>query len=100
MNYYLGGTISRIEGHVGCDHKIIFNKNNFFEDKTATVNSFHNWGIYRSDLAHKFKLLAYCDDESVEAAVCEEFRWLGIMWHPERSFHKVNEKLIRYLFKI
>lgn len=82
VQHYLGGVLSRVQGHVRCEHSI-----QAAPGKTLpplTVNSYHDWGIMQSGLAADLRALYLHADGSVEAAVHANRPWLGVMWHPER----------------
>lgn len=80
MNVARGGTLRRIEGHVGRNHRICL-----ANGETIIVNSFHNWGIAAEDLAPGFHAAATSEEGWIEAAVHNSLPWAGIMWHPERA---------------
>lgn len=79
MNLFCGGTVVPVQGHVGCDHPVRFPDGGEWQ-----VNSYHNWGIAPAGLATGLQAVAVDPDGYVEAAVHTEYRWIGIMWHPER----------------
>ncbi len=85
MNYFLGGSIKSVHGHVACKHDVKpCTKNNLFLNYVA-VNSFHGWGIDASNLSPCLMPQLIAEDGSVEAFQHESKPWLGIMWHPERA---------------
>lgn len=98
MNVYLGGTLSRCSGHVATRHQIRWRGDN--EEESSEVNSYHNWGVMKSDLAGKAEVLAVADDGSVEAFRHRELPWLALMWHPERepSLTSLDRRLITECF--
>lgn len=49
------------------------------------VNSYHNCGIGKADLAPALEPWAIAEDGSVEAFSGDHGRITGIMWHPERE---------------
>lgn len=83
MNVSSGGSVVPVTNHVGVTHSIYLQGR--APQEFHTVNSFHNYGIKPSGLAGEFKPLAYATDGTVEAAVNEVDRFLGVMWHPERE---------------
>lgn len=85
MNKFLGGRISPVNRHASGPHNVTSMPDNLIFQNYKTVNSFHNWGIYETDLAANLKSLAFADDLTVEACSHEELPWYGIMWHPERD---------------
>ena len=80
---YGGGTIRKIEGHVGVSHKI----SQLGTEQNVSVNSFHQYGI--DFLPEIFRVNSRADDMSIESFSHISLPWLGIMWHPERK-HGVN----------
>ena len=52
--------ISKVNNHVKKKHEI------HFKDKKFVRNSFHNHGIYKSDINSKFEILAVAKDDTVE----------------------------------
>ena len=72
------------------DFKKLLNKN---------VNSFHNYGINKYQLAKNFYPLALSQNY-VEAAISLKNKQFGIMWHPEREkiFNQKDIKIFRKFF--
>jgi len=101
LNIYHGGNISPVIGHVNRYHiinsKIPENLSYTFD---YSVNSFHNYGILKSDITNKARLLAWSDDV-VEAFMISDPFHIGIMWHPERNdpFSKNDIQLFCNVFK-
>lgn len=92
MNVYFGGKLRKVQGHVGT-HSVDI------EGKKITVNSYHNQGIGRADLASPLQAFAICDD-TIEGAYHPKHRIAGIMWHPERDqpsadFTALNKRLVK-----
>jgi gamma-glutamyl-gamma-aminobutyrate hydrolase PuuD len=83
MNVHLGGRVSAIERHVRTPHRL--------EGAAASVlglshvNSFHDVGIRRGDVAAALAAVGAAEDASIEALVHAELDWMGVMWHPERA---------------
>jgi putative glutamine amidotransferase len=77
MQRGLGGTLDVLADHVGCRHPVNVG------EMPREVNSYHAMGIRR--LASGFTALAVANDGTIEAAIDEQHRWLGLMWHPERE---------------
>ena len=100
MNIYFDGRLERISGHVARSHVIRtrFDKSGKF--KSRLVNSYHNWGISKENLALELTPWAYDEQNNIEAAIHEKINWLGIMWHPEREdkFDNFDLDLILRLF--
>jgi len=79
MHRQLGGALVAVSGHVGSKHTVDI------DGESREVNSFHGKGI--QNLAAGFELLAQAEDGTVECALDQQRRWLGMMWHPEREAH-------------
>jgi len=93
LNDYFGGTLSTVDNHVDTEHTISFETatqkqtptdNVDFPDQTQ-VNSYHNYGLTRDDVADDLAIVATASDGTVEAIAHTEHPLLGIMWHPERE---------------
>jgi putative glutamine amidotransferase len=105
LNRALGGSMSRQgkNSHVATTHQIEFIED-FYDIKlrgrTAAVNSFHQIGINRKEVASQLEVIAVCEDGTVEAASQIDRRMLGLMWHPERNsvFSNLDRSLLRSLF--
>ncbi len=97
INSFFGGQISYgIGGHVNRKHSI------FSSDPAldrASVNSFHDDGVVRADLAPKLKELASSEDGYIEAYIHNELSILGIQWHPERQSEEFDRNLIQKFIK-
>ena len=93
INHYQGGNLRSVSNHVGSTHCI----NGKFSKAGIRDNSFHNQGIYASDLGTDLEALAWSDDGVIEALRHTINPWLGIMWHPEReSPFSEFDKLLLY----
>lgn len=94
MNYFQGGKLAKVDGHVAIRHDI----QGELADKrqNINVNSYHHWAITSGSLGSDLIPLAYGPDATIEAFRHESRPWLGIMWHPEREepFDKDDSKLI------
>lgn len=54
--------------------------------KSAEVNSYHNWGLLPDSCPDGLRIAAVCpEDGSIEAFYLASLPWLGIFWHPERE---------------
>lgn len=80
INDYLGGNITKINGHVCSTHYV-----NFGRECLYRVNSYHDYGIKVSQLAKSLVPLGVADDDTVEMAIHSRLPWIGLMWHPERD---------------
>jgi putative glutamine amidotransferase len=77
INFLEGGSLKKINNHVRTNHKVKI-KNTY----DLKVNSFHEYGIKK--LGKNFEIIAYSDDNQIEAIKHKKYNWLGWMWHPER----------------
>lgn len=110
INIHFNGTISIVDDHVATKHPITFSSSTIqllqiflpaLPDKTQ-VNSYHNYGIRKQDVADGLKILATARDDTVEAVIHPEYPLIGIMWHPERGTPstEVDRKLFDALFSL
>lgn len=83
INQYLGGGLTKINGHVAVRHQIISEDSTYRLPKN--VNSFHNWTIPSNGLAQPLIALAKDEVGNIEAYRSKEHKILGITWHPERE---------------
>lgn len=95
MNRFEGGNLKRVNNHVQKYHNLFDNE---FEYPNK-VNSFHKYGINR--LGKNFEVIAYSNDDQIEAIKHKNYNWLGWMWHPERDkiFNKKLLKIAKVFFK-
>ena len=101
INCFLSGSLSKVSGHAGTYHPIEILSDKFNLNTNTTVNSYHNWGINKNDLAENLIPLALAEDGTIEAVQHNKMPWLGIMWHPERGDADnicTNTQLIRDFF--
>ncbi len=100
VNILLGGKISnldslKVQRFIGVDHKV------YIKDKALFVNNYHNYGIFKDDLADQLNVFAIDKENNViEAFYSNKMKILGIQWHPERSFsdensYKISEQIIK-----
>ena len=84
----LGGSLRRVEGHVGNWHEI------WEGDKlVGVVNSFHNFVI--DELPSDFSPIHHSSDGVLESINHNHYPWVGWMWHPERM--EENSWMIKLL---
>jgi putative glutamine amidotransferase len=87
MNQYAGGKVRRVHplhSAAAHQHRVEFEQR--LELPPSVVNSYHEWGIARDDLAPIYDpMAASSDDGSVEAFLHRGLPWFGILWHPERA---------------
>ena len=104
LNIQSGGKIKKINKHVATKHKIMILKEKKYQDfkklLNKNVNSFHNYGINKYQLAKNFYPLALSQNY-VEAAISLKNKQFGIMWHPEREkiFNQKDIKIFRKFFR-
>jgi len=84
INKYFGGGLSySIPNHVRENHQVYFSGR---EDYLFIVNSFHNHGIFKNDLAPELKALIYTtSDDVIEGLYHDEYPILALQFHPERE---------------
>lgn len=101
MNYYLGGELQNLDGHVAVRHGVKVQPGFIKIGPYEKVNSYHNRGLSMESLADDLETAVLADDGSVEAVVHRVLPWIGIMWHPERekSFRSADLGLLKTLFK-
>lgn len=98
LNTFLGGTLTRVAGHVGYPHEVTTVNDDFVDSQSFIVNSFHDYVIQEDDLAKEFRPLAIAVDGSIESAISGQHNWIGIMWHPERSVSSLDSIILKSLF--
>ena len=95
INHYFGGSLSKIKGHMRKSHNIYLKDNLFLKDRMI-VNSYHNFGFKKINVAKKFKILAVDSNNNIEMFEHEQKKIIGVMWHPERE---KNYKKLELIFK-
>ena len=97
LNFYQGGTLSKISGHVSTKHKLSSKEAEF---DGRVVNSYHNYAIYERDLGMNLDILGWSPDGCIEAIRHIKQNWYGIMWHPERDKNLCisDRRLIKKIF--
>ena len=95
INFLEKGTLKKIKNHVGINHKIKSNSN-----YPLKVNSFHKYGIKK--FGRNFEIIAYSEDNQIEAIKHKKYNWLGWMWHPERDkiFDKKLNRIAKKMFSL
>ena len=102
-----GGTLTRIDGHVAVDHKLLFETSEITWHPgvelpaEATVNSFHEWGIERDSVPEPLEVIGTASDGTVECVAHTTDPLIGIMWHPERRSPSatLDRELLTMLFQ-
>jgi len=90
MGTYNGASLIEVSGHVGTRHQI-HSKNSLEQFLPKIVNSYHNFAL--SACPDEFQIMAYSEDDNIEAIIHKELPWEGWMWHPEREeiFTKIDQ---------
>jgi putative glutamine amidotransferase len=93
INTFFGGTLSKVEGHIGTPHKIDIRPHwhNIYGKRTM-VNSFHRDAISVDDLANGLEIGATDNDGLIEGLYHPKHPIAAVMWHPERE-HAIPEDL-------
>jgi gamma-glutamyl-gamma-aminobutyrate hydrolase PuuD len=80
--------------------KINIIKNNYINEKSIHVNSFHKFKITK--ISKHFLNIGYAQDHSVEISMSSDQLFLGLMFHPERKNYdqkKIDKLIINWLLK-
>lgn len=90
LQAHFGGRLAPLDGavaHVATRHGVSLSACPYgpVGTGTATVNSFHRFGIPAGTLAAPLRAFATADDGSIEAFRHADRPVVGIMWHPERA---------------
>lgn len=95
INLAFGGHLTPILGHIATQH-VIYSKTPAYQFPDM-VNSYHNWGISKDDLANEMEVLAVDTDGYIEAYKHPDAKLLGLMWHPERNkpFNLLDIQLLK-----
>jgi putative glutamine amidotransferase len=100
LSMYYGTKVEPVSGHTRTRHSVNIHENDVLviEDR-KDVNSYHNFGVYKDELAEDLCPVAIADDGTVEAFAHRRYRHAAIMWHPERApYSKADHELIRKFF--
>lgn len=102
LNAFYGGSQSRVDQakHVATTHKVDILKKEWQHlfGTSRSVNSYHNWGILKDNLAGKF-IPTVTSGNYVEGFQSTSGKLFGIMWHPER-YNKFRSDDIKFLKNI
>lgn len=95
LNLFFGGQLQKVTHHVTKNHTVLF-----FDGKSYSVNSYHDWGIPAHLLSKKLVACGHSEDGLVEYCKHNEKPLTGIMWHPERfnQDQAVSETIIKETF--
>lgn len=91
---YFGGSVERIDGHVGTMHFVEV-ANSRFGLQSGMQNSFHDFAIID---AGELTPCAFSEDGAIEAVEHPRYKILGIMWHPERGMGINDLNLVKNFF--
>lgn len=84
VNLFLGGSVSRVEGHADCRHPLV--PEHLYKRRIPDeVNSSHHWGIAPNELAPSLVPIAFDENGHIEGAVHQMDPISAILWHPERE---------------
>ncbi|MCH7802248.1 MAG: gamma-glutamyl-gamma-aminobutyrate hydrolase family protein [Chloroflexi bacterium] len=101
MNAHYGGTLSAVDRHVARRHDVRL-ADDFTPGGPSSldVNSFHDFGITKSDLSKDLSAAGWAEDDTIEAVSHKSLPQTGIMWHPEREtpFSQHDMQMIRSAF--
>lgn len=95
LNAMYGGKISVLnnleeERPIRTNHDLLLTETN----EMINVNNFHNDGIFISNLADVFKVIALDEkNQIVEGFRSDSMKILGIQWHPERKFSSEDARI-------
>lgn len=85
INQYFGGNLSRVDNHVRVKHKIKLT-NPHKDEEHKKVNSYHNYGITKENLADDLEVHSVSEgDEVIESFYHKKYKIKGVQWHPERD---------------
>lgn len=104
LNLLMDGRISSGFGkkHVKTRHLIRIEQDEpHWPAMSRDVNSYHNCGMAKEDLASALTPWAVAEDGSVEAFTGYNGRLTGIMWHPEREneAHEHDIRIFQHYFR-
>ncbi|MFA6365079.1 MAG: type 1 glutamine amidotransferase [Candidatus Paceibacterota bacterium] len=110
LNVFFGGSllenVNDMKGirHAGTTHEVDITDvraRKYFHKSSLAVNSFHNQGFSKEEVASSLKIFAEAADGTVEGVYHPAKPIAGIMWHPERGKMRglFNAKLIEAFIK-
>ena len=82
LTQFFGGSVRKVNSHVGSDHKVIFLDQPNVE---IEVNSFHNYSPDPQSFPLCLDVTARSTDGEIEAMRHKSMPIHGVMWHPERN---------------
>ena len=104
INHFFDGTITKnsSNNHVGepPEIKILSDKlSTKLNSQLIKVNSFHNNIIMDENIGKNLAVFARTvNDNTIEGIFHNEYKILGVMWHPERDQNKNNELILKHFF--
>ena len=110
LNVTFGGRLTKdiglctTESHVVNQHEVTIVDPSFYSKKSIgkiQVNSFHNQGVTKPQVAEDLVVFAFTKDELVEGLYHKNEPILAVQWHPERSSPSamLDEFLVKNLFE-
>lgn len=86
INTFFGGTLSKVEGHIGVPHPVNIRPcwHDIYGVQTV-VNSFHRDAISVDGLADGLEIGATDNDGFIEGFYHSKLPIAAVMWHPERE---------------
>jgi putative glutamine amidotransferase len=96
INSYFGGKLAAVTDHVATTHDVDFTDADVGIPPTGTVsvNSYHDYGVHRSNLGNNLVVVGTAPDGTVECFVHETHPIWGIMWHPERNPSSLDRQIL------
>jgi len=104
INHFFDGTITKnsSNNHVGEPHEIKISSDKLstkLNSQLIKVNSFHNNIIMDENIGKNLAVFARTvNDNTIEGIFHNEYKILGVMWHPERDQNKNNELILKHFF--
>ena len=104
INHFFDGTITKnpSNDHVGKPHEIKISSGKLstkLNSQLIKVNSFHNNIILDENIGKNLVAFARTvNDNTVEGIFHNQYKILGVMWHPEREQNKNNELILKHFF--
>jgi putative glutamine amidotransferase len=89
LNVFMGGSLfqdlnglDKQHEHIAKDHLIHTSKNRLLSlEEKACVNSYHHQAIQK--IAPDLDIIAWHEDDTIEAVVHRQLPMIGVQWHPE-----------------
>jgi putative glutamine amidotransferase len=100
LHTHFGGALAPVMSHAATTHEIEFTADHAAAELRGArkqVNSYHDFGIRRTELASPLRAEAWSSEGFVESATIEGYPVRAVMWHPERA--SADAALDRFLFR-